>query len=46
MIIDVFSKYGWAIPLKTKKGEDVANAFAHLWKRQAPPQMIWTDKGK
>ena len=46
MIIDVFSKYGWAIPLKTKKGEDVANAFAHLWKTQPPPQMIWTDKGK
>ena len=27
MVIDVFSKYGWAIPLKTKKGIEVANAF-------------------
>ena len=46
MIIDVYSKYGWAIPLKTKKGVEVAEAFAELWKRQAPPQMLWTDKGK
>ena len=46
MIIDVFSKYGWAIPVKTKKGEEVAKAFAHLWKSQTSPQMLWTDKGK
>ena len=46
MIIDVFSKYGWAIPLKTKKGVEVTKAFTDLWKRQPPPQMLWTDKGK
>ena len=46
MIIDVFSKYGWAIPLKTKKGVEVAKAFADLWKTQAPPKKLWTDKGK
>ena len=46
MVIDVFSKYGWAIPLKTKKGIEVANAFADLWKKQSPPHMLWTDKGK
>ena len=46
MIIDVFSKYGWTIPLKTKKGEEVAKAFEGLWKVQSPPKMLWTDKGK
>lgn len=46
MIIDVFSKYGWAIPIKTKKGVEVAKAFADLWMKQTPPQMLWTDKGK
>ena len=45
MIIDVFSKYGWAIPLKTKKGPEVAKAFTDLWKIQKPPKMLWTDKG-
>ena len=46
MIIDVFSKYGWAIPLKTKMGSEVAKAFQDLWKTQIPPQKLWTDKGK
>ena len=46
MIIDVFSKYGWAIALKTKTGIKVARAFSELWKKQTPPQKLWTDKGK
>ena len=45
MIIDVFSKYGWDIPLKTKTGSEVATAFQHLWKIHKPPQTLWTDKG-
>ena len=47
MIIDVFSKYGWAVPLRTKTGAEVTRAFAELWKHhQKPPQKLWTDKGK
>ena len=46
MIIDVFSKYGCAIPLKTKTGPEVRKAFQSLWKTQKPPQKLWTDKGK
>ena len=46
MIIDVFSKYGWAIPLKTKTGAEVAEAFASLWEKQNSPKRLWTDKGK
>ena len=45
MIIYVFSKYGWAIQLKTKKGPEVAKAFTDLWKTQKPPKKLWTDKG-
>ena len=26
-VIDIFSKYAWAIPLKDKKGVSIANAF-------------------
>ena len=26
-VIDVFSKYGWIVPLKTKTGKEVAMAF-------------------
>ena len=48
MIIDVFSKYGWAIPIKTKKGIEISKAFEMLWKKNnhALPKMLWTDKGK
>ena len=46
MIIDVFSKYGWGIPLKTKTGLEVSKAFKDLWKKYPTPQRLWTDKGK
>ena len=32
MIIDVFSKFGWIVPLKNKKGETVAKAFSRVFK--------------
>ena len=40
MIIDVFRKYGWAIPLKTKTGPEVMKAFQSLWRKQPPPQTL------
>ena len=45
MVIDTFSKYGWAIPLKTKKGSEVAAAFENLWKKEKAPERLWVDKG-
>ena len=47
MIIDVFSKYGWAILLKNKTGAEMVRAFNELWDTdQKPPKFLWTDKGK
>ena len=47
MIIDVFSKYGWAIPLKNKTAAEMVRAFTELWASgQKPPKFIWTDKGR
>ena len=48
MIIDVFSKYGWAVPLKNKTGTEMVRAFSEIWNdtRQVPPKFLWTDKGK
>ena len=46
MVLDVYSKYGWIIPLKDKKGETVAQAFKTIFKEGRKPQYIWTDKGK
>ena len=32
MIIDVFSKYGWAVPLKNKSGSEVSIALHRIFK--------------
>ena len=46
MVIDVFSKYGWIIPLKDKKTESVSTAFDKIFKKaKRKPEMLWTDKG-
>ena len=46
MVIDVFSKYGWIIPLKDKKTESVSLAFDKIFKKsKRKPAMLWTDKG-
>ena len=37
MGINVFSKYGWIIPLKDKKGESVTNAFKTIFNEGRKP---------
>ena len=43
--IDIFSKYGWLIPLKDKTGKSVASALETIFKERKPEKM-WVDKGK
>ena len=43
-VIDVFSKYGWIVPLKTKTGKEVAQAFWKLF-LNGYPSRLWRDKG-
>ena len=45
LVIDTFSKYGWVIPLKDKKGKTVADALKTIFKERKP-EKLWTDKGK
>ena len=44
MVIDIFSKFGWAVPIKSKSGPAIVSAFRHLWQTEKP-QRLWTDKG-
>ena len=46
MVIDIFSKYGWIVPLKTKTGAAVTHAFQHIFKEGGIPSKLWTAKGK
>ena len=46
-VIDLLSRYGWARPLKTKTGPEVARAFQSIFKQSKRiPQRIQTDQGK
>ena len=51
-VIDVFSKYAWAVPLKNKTGESVTDAFNKIVSGKGRvsegrmPQNLWVDEGK
>jgi len=44
-VIDLFSKFAWAIPLKTKTGKEMIASFLKLL-RHRKPNKLWTDAGK
>ena len=45
-VIDIISKYAWAVPLKNKKSVTVANAFQKILNYSLrKPNKIWKDKG-
>ena len=44
-IIDVFSKYAFAVPIKNKTGNEVKSALVKIF-RQRKPMKIQTDQGK
>ena len=37
-VVDVFSKYAWAIPIKSKTGVVMVQALQTLWKQASPRQ--------
>lgn len=45
-VIDVFSKYAWAVPIKQKAGKDVTVAMLSILKQGRVPKNLQTDRGK
>ena len=43
-VIDVLSKYAWAIPIKRKTGDFVVEAFKKIFKERKP-KLLQTDHG-
>ena len=43
-VIDIFSKYAWAIPIKRKTGEKITKAFRKIFEFRSP-KKLQTDKG-
>ena len=46
IVLDLFSKNGWIVPLKDTKGETVTEAFKTIFNEDRKPQYLWTYKGK
>jgi len=44
-VIDIFSRYAWAIPVKSKTGDDIFNVFETIF-RERKPDKIQFDEGK
>ena len=44
--IDVFSKYAWVEPLKSKTGQALITSFEHIFKNHRKPLYLQTDQGK
>ena len=44
-LLDVFSKFGYAVPLKTKTGREVANALKLIFEKNKP-KKLWVDRGR
>ena len=51
-VIDIFTKYAWAIPLKNKSGLSIANGFKlvlgenpHGGSESRKPEKLWVDRG-
>ena len=46
MCFDTYSKYGWVIPLKDKKGITITNGFQKILNKPGrTPNKIWVDRG-
>ncbi len=45
-VVDIFSRYAWVRPCKSKAGHVVAEAFKDIFQEGRIPQRIQTDQGK
>jgi hypothetical protein len=45
-IIDLFSRYAWAVPLKDKTGATITAAFRQVFAQGRQPQRLQTDDGR
>ena len=52
IVIDIFTKYSWAIPLKNKSGSSITNGFKIVLREHPQcgseskiPEELWVDRG-
>ena len=46
-MIDCFSRFAWAVPIRDKKGDTILNEFKEILKTsKRKPNRLWVDQGK
>ena len=45
MFVDIFCKYAWVVPLKTKQGQELVKAFQTILASARKPSKLQTDQG-
>ena len=45
VVINIFTKYTWAIPLKNKSGLSTTIAFKTILSEERKPENLWVDRG-
>lgn len=45
-LIDVFSRYSWLRPLKTKESREIASILQHIFNEHGQPVVLQSDNGK
>ena len=47
VVIDIFTRYAWGIPLANKTGKSITDAFSLIFvESKRKPGKLWVDKGK
>ena len=46
IVIDNFSKYGWAIPIKNKNSQTITSSFENILLSKRKPKNLESDRGK
>ena len=44
-VIDIFTKYAWAFPLKNKAGLSITNGIKIVLSEHRKPENLWVDRG-
>ena len=44
-VLDIFTKYAWAIPLKYRSGLSITNGFKTILSEGRKPEKLWVDRG-
>ena len=44
-VIDIFTKYAWAIPLKYRSGSSITNGFKTIVSEGRKPEKLWVNRG-